>query len=144
VNPGNEGSTFLRNAGNSTHNDAASERTPGAVLCWCFCSRHWMVEEGLHGGGQFILYLGWVIGIHRKLIRPLIRPSFYRIRMCFWRVIASCQFCKYELGRSLCCDRLVVFNLIRRALPFVARMIRINTVLNKIVKNCVLFDKLLN
>ena len=53
-----EGSTFIRNAGNSTYNDAASELTPEAVLCWCFCARHWMAEEGLRGGGHFILYLG--------------------------------------------------------------------------------------
>lgn len=53
-----EGSTVLRNAGNSTHNDAASERTPEAVLCCCFCGRHWMAEKGLRGGWHFILYLG--------------------------------------------------------------------------------------
>lgn len=39
----------------------------------------------------------------------------------------------YELGRSLCCDNLAVI-LIRRALAFVARMVRINTVLNTIAK----------
>ena len=43
----------------------------------------------------------------------------------------------------MCCCRLAVVILIRRALSFGARMIRINTVLNKIVKKLYIFWQLI-
>lgn len=79
--PEDEGSTFLRNAGNSIHNDAASERTLRRFFLLLFL---WSLMDGWKmstWSWLFYIVFGSDDRNHSKPIRPFTRLCLYRKRI---------------------------------------------------------------